>query len=123
VDLQSRLSDERGAVTGEAALAIAALVIVTTFLVQALFVGIQYVQLLGLANHAAEIASSSGDPMLRASQAESFVLARDPVLGVVVVPHQRDVTVEIAKTVATFLSWRPELQVESTSRYVDEVME
>lgn len=121
MDLQSRLRESRGAVTSEAALGIAALVMTMVFLTQAVFVSIEYVKLLGLAHHASEIASASGNPISRANEAEVFVRQQDQSLGVIVIPLNNEVAVRIFKIVKTMLPWQPELQATSSSVYVDEV--
>ena len=79
--------------------------------------------MVGLAHRASEIASASGNPLSRATEAEIFVRQQDPSLGVAVSPLSSEVTVRLSKNVKTLLPWQPQLQVTSASVYVDEVVE
>lgn len=109
--------------TSEAAVGIAALMLTMVFLTQAIFTAMQYVKMVGLAHRASEIASASGNPLSRATEAEIFVRQQDPSLGVAVSPLSSEVTVRLSKNVKTLLPWQPQLQVTSASVYVDEVVE
>ena len=120
MDFQSRLKSDDGVVTSEAALAMVALLFVTTLLVQALFVAVSYVRLAGLAQHAGQIASASGDPLLRANQARDFV--RQGASSVAFLYQQIDKGIEIRlmQKIASTFFWHPQLIASSFHVYIDE---
>ncbi|MEY4323822.1 MAG: hypothetical protein RL410_1603 [Actinomycetota bacterium] len=97
------------------------MVFVAAILIQSMFVGVEYIRLLGLVHEAAHIASSSGDPDLRIAQAEEFLRNQEHNLGARITSDGSDVTVSLAMSLPTVLMWRPELHVSETSMLVDDV--
>ena len=109
MDLQLRV--DKGAVTSEAAIGIAAMVFVAAILIQSMLAGVQYVRLLGLAHEAAHIASSSGDPNLRIAQAEEFLRNQYHALKIRIDSQLNEVTVSLAMQMPSVMNWHPELHV------------
>ena len=119
MDFQLRL--DRGAVTSEAAIGIAAMVFVAAILIQSMLVGVQYIRLLGIVHVAAHIASASGDPQFRIAQAEQFLLRHQEQGDARITSGENSVTVSFAMQLPAVLSWKPVMQVSETANYLDEI--
>lgn len=119
MDIQSRLTSDRGAVTIEAAIAAAALLCLFSMLAQAAAFGVTSVRLLAVAQEAAAIAASSGPAADRADQARRWAGLRVP--WVLVVSDGSEITVTAGQRLHLLGgAWNPRLRVSASAVRIDD---
>lgn len=98
----------------------AALVGVAGLMLKALGVLLVFLQLQATATHASQIASASGDPAVRMTQAQAFIRRQAPRAEGRVTGGGFGVLVELRQSEGLeLLAWRPEIRVRASAMLLD----